>query len=50
MNECKYKCLKCNHEFTGKPGWTSCVSCGHNMILWVNYEEMFGDRNEQNEY
>lgn len=35
-----YKCLKCGHNYTGKPGPTICPICNHVYIKWVNYDDI----------
>jgi rRNA maturation endonuclease Nob1 len=37
MIKAQYKCVKCKHEYTSKCGPTSCTSCGHNYVTWINY-------------
>jgi DNA-directed RNA polymerase subunit RPC12/RpoP len=38
--ECKYKCEKCDYEFTQPtPGPMSCKRCGHTYVKWLNSKE-----------
>jgi rubrerythrin len=46
----KYKCLKCQHEYSHPPRPTECPKCGHLYVKWLNYEEMFGGRVLEEEY
>lgn len=35
----KYKCIKCNFEFEGSPGPTTCYKCGSLYVRWENYDK-----------
>ena len=37
-----YRCERCAHEWSGKPGPTQCPRCGHPYVKWTNYEATFG--------
>ena len=46
----KYKCLKCNHEYSHPVRTTKCPKCGHLYVKWLNYDELFGGRILEEEY
>lgn len=33
-----YRCLRCSHEWEGKPGPVECPRCGHLYVKWINYQ------------
>ena len=35
-----YRCLKCDYEWEGEPGPVTCPVCGHDYVVWVNYQIM----------
>lgn len=45
----KYKCLKCNYKWKGKPGPVICPKCSHVYIKWLNLKEVL-DQIEVNKY
>jgi len=47
QNFAKFKCLKCDFEWTAQPGPTSCFRCNHLYVKWVNYEEWKENTSEE---
>jgi len=44
-----YKCLRCPRDWWASPGPAEC-KCGHLYVRWLNYDELFGDRDIVEEY
>ena len=40
MIQAVYKCLKCEYEWEDEPGPVICPVCGHEYVVWVNYQVM----------
>ena len=34
-----YLCLRCGKRWRGKAGPTSCISCGHLYVKWLDFDE-----------